>query len=345
VFLHYLFGLHLESNLHIPLIPLENPESSTIADICVTFQESPEWAARALKSPSELVYASPERDNGRPDILLWKLDGGNYFRLAFVNGTEFCVDQSGRRVFAYHLGTFDLADVAIPLRGVVMGFVLQLRGVACLHASAFELHGNAIVLCGPSTSGKSTTAAALAKRGYPVLTEDVLPILERDAGFVAQPSFPLLTLWPDAAQLLFGASHGLPRLCADYAKFYLPLDAPGWNFQPKPLPMGAVYILDESMPAGRPFVTELLPQERLVRLAANIYHVRLLPQDVYARELLQLGRIANAVPVKKLNLGSSTPNLAQLCDCILADAEKIEAGGRGGKNAGAVASRLESPGL
>lgn len=345
MFLHYLFGLHLASNLQIPLIPLENPQSSTIPDICVTFQEPPEWAARALSSPSELVYASPERDNGQPDILLWKLDQGNYFRLAFVNGTEFCLDRSGRRVFAYHVGTFDLADVAIPLRGVVMGFVLQLQAIACLHASAFELHGNAIGLCGPSTSGKSTTVAALAMRGYPVLTEDVLPILERDAGFFAQPSFPLLTLWPDAAQLLFGASHGLPRLCADYAKFYLPLDTPGWKFEPEPLPIGAVYILDESTPAGRPFVTDLAPQDRLVRLAANIYHVRLLPQDVYARELLQLGRVANAVPVKKLNLGSSAPNLDQLCDCILADAEKIEAGARGGKSAGLGASRLESPGL
>jgi len=178
-----------------------------------------------------------------------------------------------------------------------MGFVLQLRGIAaCMQARS---NSTSTPLCSAALhvwqihhSGRACEAR------LPVLTEDVLPILERDAGFFAQPSFPLLTLWPDAAQLLFGASHGLPRLCADYTKFYLPLDTPGWKFEPEPLPIGAVYILDESMPAGRPFVTELPPQDRLMRLAANIYHVRLLQPDVYARELLQLGRIANAVPVK-----------------------------------------------
>ena len=56
-----------------------------------------------------------------PDIQLWRLDGGKYFRLAFANGTEFCFDRQGERIFVSHFGKFDLEDVSIPLRGVVMG--------------------------------------------------------------------------------------------------------------------------------------------------------------------------------------------------------------------------------
>ncbi len=165
-------------------------------DVSVTFQECPPWAATALGSSPELIHSSPEKFEDLPDIQLWRLDGGKYFRLAFANGTEFCFDRQGERIFVCHFGEFDLEDVSIPLRGVVMGVVMQLRGLSCLHASAFEMHGRAVALCGPSTSGKSTTAAALAKRGHAILTEDVLPLLCREGAFLAQPSFPVLTLWP-----------------------------------------------------------------------------------------------------------------------------------------------------
>lgn len=326
MFLHSLYGLRVASNLQIPLAPLapvENTDSPVTPDVSVTFQDCPAWAASALRASQELIHASPELFEAQPDIQLSKLDGGKYFRLVFANGTEFCFDRQGRNIFASHNGKFDMEDVSIPLRGVVMGVILQLRGTPCLHASAFEMRGRAVALCGPSTSGKSTTAAALAKRGYAILTEDVMPLLFRQDAFLAQPSFPVLTLWPAAAQLLFGASHSLKMLCADYAKFYLPLDEPGWRFALEPQPLGAIYILDENVASPHPSVSELTPQERLVRLAANLYHVRLLPQNVYARELLLLGRIANEVPVRKLNLGSSAPPLDELCDCILADAETI----------------------
>jgi hypothetical protein len=323
VFLHSLYGLHVASNLQIPLAPVEIADSPVTPDVSVTFQDCPAWAASALRASQELIHASPELFQDQPDIQFWKLDAGKYFRLVFANGTEFCFDRQGQNIFASHNGKFDLEDVSIPLRGVVMGVILQLRGTPCLHASAIEMRGRAVALCGPSTSGKSTTATAFAKRGYAILTEDVLPLLFREGAFLAQPSFPVLTLWPAAAQLLFGGSHSLKMLCADYAKFYLPLDEPGWSFVLEPQPLGAIYILDENVASPHPFVSELTPQERLVRLAANLYHVRLLPQDVYARELLLLGRIANEVPVRKLNLGSSSPPLDELCDCILADAEIV----------------------
>ena len=41
-----------------------------------------------------------------------------------------------------------------------MGFVMLLRGIVCLHASAIAIDDEAIALLGPAGSGKSTTAAA-----------------------------------------------------------------------------------------------------------------------------------------------------------------------------------------
>src|SRR6185436_17962029 len=58
----------------------------------------------------------------------------------------------------------------------VTGAVLQQRGLLPLHASALLLGAGAIALLGPSRAGKSTLAAALARRGHPVLADDVVPV-------------------------------------------------------------------------------------------------------------------------------------------------------------------------
>jgi dephospho-CoA kinase len=60
---------------------------------------------------------------------------------------------------------------------------MLLRGVVCLHASAVAIGDEAIALLGPAGSGKSTTAAAFAERGYSVLAEDVVTLDDRGDHF------------------------------------------------------------------------------------------------------------------------------------------------------------------
>jgi hypothetical protein len=47
------------------------------------------------------------------------------------------------------------------------------RGDASLHASAVEIDGRVFLFAGPQARGKSTLAAAFARRGYRVLSEDL----------------------------------------------------------------------------------------------------------------------------------------------------------------------------
>lgn len=68
------------------------------------------------------------------------------------------------------------ADCAIYLLGTVFGALLHQRGQIVLHASAVVVDGKAILFCGRSGVGKSTLAAALSVRAYPVLSDDFCAI-------------------------------------------------------------------------------------------------------------------------------------------------------------------------
>ena len=53
---------------------------------------------------------------------------------------------------------------------------LQYFGVEVLHASAVQTRIGVVAFCAVSETGKSTTVAALARRGYPAWADDAVPI-------------------------------------------------------------------------------------------------------------------------------------------------------------------------
>src|SRR5260370_38047247 len=103
-----------------------------------------------------------------------------------------------------------------------MGFILRWGGVTGLHARGVRLGGRAIVLCGESQAGKSTTAAALALEATPVLCEDVTVIKLSGHTYCVEPGYAQVRLWPDAVVTLFGTAGALPRLMPSWENSVLP---------------------------------------------------------------------------------------------------------------------------
>lgn len=64
-------------------------------------------------------------------------------------------------------------DLTAFLTGSVLGILLHLRQSVVLHASAVLVGDRAVLFCGASGAGKSTICAALGKRGYPMLSDDL----------------------------------------------------------------------------------------------------------------------------------------------------------------------------
>jgi hypothetical protein len=85
-----------------------------------------------------------------------------------------------------------------PLREV--GDLLSGQPFA-LRAAAVTINDRAVALIGHGSAGKSLVAAALARRGYPVLADHRLPVDVRE-GVMALPTTNQLDLWPAGADLV-----------------------------------------------------------------------------------------------------------------------------------------------
>jgi hypothetical protein len=193
-------GLTIASDIAVPGLASGVCES---ADFHVSVGRHAE--AREMLTQERIRYLSPERfEDGTPQLTVWT-DSSGAHRLRYSDGTEFIVDSRGTRVHVDWTDPLTEADAAVYLLGPVLGFVMRLRGMVALHASAVMIDGRATAFVGEAWTGKSTTAAAFAALGCQVLSDDLLPLVESEGTIVAQSSHHLLTLFLDSDEgVLFG---------------------------------------------------------------------------------------------------------------------------------------------
>jgi len=285
-----------------------------------------EWSTSSWKS-RELadIFLSNSLDpaNDHPNLRVRMLPGGKYWGLFYKDGVRFAVERQGREVWADWPENYTFEDACTYLLGPVMGFVLRIRGTVCLHASAAALGDCAIALMGLAGAGKSTTAAAFACAGFPVLSDDVVALAGKGGQILVQPGYPRVNLWPDSVRALFGSEDALPRITPTWDKRYLPLGQNGYRFASEPLPLGAIYILEPSdMAVTAPVVEEVSGEQAFMALVANTYVNYLLDQDMRRDEFDVLGRVFAGIPIRRVRIPMQPSAVFDLCEAIAADAKQ-----------------------
>ena len=320
--MHYrcsLYGLGVISNSTIPGVP---PSTIASEDIRISFGSLPAWLDEVTDMQVETSYVADYKSEcGEPALRVFRVLDGKYFRFSYADQTEFVLDKAGTEVWASWREPLTIEDTATYLLGPVMGFVMLLRGVVCLHASAVAIGDEAIALVGPAGSGKSTTAAAFAERGYSVLAEDVVTLDDRGDQFFVRPGYPCIRLWPAAVKALYGSETHLPKLTPNWDKCYLDLSD---NFQREPLRLAAIYQLGERRhDAVAPFVQTLDRAEGLMSLVANTYATKLMDKQMRAREFELLTRVINNVPLRRVTPHADPSLIQALVTRIIADFQNV----------------------
>ena len=323
-FTYAVFGLLLQSNLPIPELtpirPNHDPsplESSNGGAVEIHLNASPPAGGGVPSGPEELSYESSYKDEaGTPALRIWKAAGSCYLRLAYFDGTQFWLDRGGREVWATWPENLTIEDTATYLLGPVLGILLRLRGVTCLHASAVAFGENAVAFVGSEGAGKSTTAAALARRGHAILSDDVVALAERNGSFFIHPAYPYLCLWPESVESLYGSAEALPQFSANYEKRCLSLGKQELRFAERALPLAAIYILGDRRGDPAPLVEELTPQKAFLALVANTFATNTLDSGMRAKEFENLARVAPSVPIRALHAHNDASRLPDLCDLL-----------------------------
>ena len=323
--MHYgcsIYGLDVLANRPIPTVP-HSPIIT--ADVRVSFGVLPDWLDRLQPQQIETTYvADYTNEAGDPAFVFAKLHGGQFYRFTYADTTEFVVDHNGQQIWTTWSEPLTLEDTATYLLGPVMGFVLLLRGLVCLHASAIVVDDVAIALVGPAGAGKSTSAAAFAGRGFSVLAEDVVTLDDRGDRFLVRPAYPCIRLWPSSAASLYGSRSALPPLTPNWDKCYLDLTQQSGQFEREPRPLAAVYLLGErSDDPQAPFVEPLDRAASLMSLIANTYGTKLIDKHMRAREFELLSRVVAHVPLRRVTPHTDASRLSRLCDLLLSDFERL----------------------
>ncbi|HEX2914862.1 MAG TPA: hypothetical protein VH186_28980 [Chloroflexia bacterium] len=266
-------------------------------------------------------YRSPYTDlNGEPFLRGWQLDQGRFFWLRYSDGTSFLIERSGSKIWANWPEELTLENTLAYFSGLILGFVLRLQGKVALHASAVGIDGRCVLFVGNSGGGKSTLAAAFAKEGYEVLSDDLVALGQEGDKFVAYPSFSRIRLWPDSTKAL-SLPPTLPRIFPSddsYDKRYLDITKEGYSFQEKPLQPAAIFVLGErSQDSSAPYIEKLPVSEGLISLITHTFGNWLLDKEMRGQEFKVLGRLLQEIRVARLVSHVDLNKLSTLCKIVL----------------------------
>ena len=219
--------------------------------------------------------------------------GANAFLLSLPMGLVFHYRRGEGTTFRRWPGVGD-DMVELFFIGPVLGAIAWLNGLVPLQVSAVAHGGRVHAFAGETGAGKSTLAAALARRGMALCADEVLVLDPTE--LIALPALDRPTLWGDALDLV-GCAPG-PAVRPGIDKFHvadLPLAARD------PLPLHRLYFL-ESGADHAPAITPIAAADRLERLVSAWYRPHFFhPLAGPDRAFDTASRLARAIAMARLD--------------------------------------------
>jgi hypothetical protein len=324
-----LYGLHISANR--PLPGLRCPASQNTANIVFNLSGPQVGVDRFKRFPAKVgIFPSKLAESSEPSLTA-HTDPQGYTRLRFSQSREFVefeVNPGATRVQVWWSEHAALGDVTAILVGPVMGYVLRLRGITCLHGSVVALNDRAVVFLGSKGIGKSTIAAAFARHGNAILSDDLAVLHDTETGFMAHPGYPYLRLNNDAAQALHRGSEPLRRLSPYIAKYVAKTHAVPekgqWRFHNEPLPVSAAYLLVRKDPLEVvPTTVEITPQDALIVLFSHRYPSSISNRSRDSAAFKAMGKLASEIPVRAVHHRGGFSQLEQLREVIVDDLQTL----------------------
>lgn len=270
-----------------------------------------------IESPA--IYSTRRWDAGDDPVLRLAVDSKTSdVRFRYRDHVEFIVKAGGRELIA--ASALGIEHVLPYLMGSVAAYVLRQRGVASLHGSGLLMQEGAALICGNSGFGKSTLSAALVGRGFPLISDDVCPIVVRDEAACTFQGSTRMRLWPDALRALGLDPELLARVHSNFEKRFVVLSTPQCVAAGASCPVRSVYILRRVARTDRPFsVQQLWGASAIAALVGQSYLAYVAGTNESpsrAAEFHALGALARRAQVFELTVAEGLDNVLRVADCL-----------------------------
>lgn len=215
----------------------------------------------------------------------------------------------------------DEAKIRLFLLGTCMGVLLMQRGILPLHGSAVVIDGKVYAIVGESGAGKSTLAAAFAREGYPLMTDDVIAVDFADGAALVHSSYPQQKLWEESIEQLGMHNRDYSSIYQRVNKYAVPIRS---RFCREALPLAGIVELVKS---DEP--------ESSIRACNQLEGLHALNVHTYRKSLLHLmnrhqwqfeciARLASELPVYRLRRPEEGFSAFDLVDQIIRTTNKRE---------------------
>lgn len=210
--------------------------------------------------------------------------------------------------------TVNYTIVATWLLGTVMAYLLQYHGYLVLHGSAVLINQRAVIFSGESGAGKSTIASALVKKGYSLLTDDVVVVKTlTDGSMVLVPGPAKVKLWADALELLEHSANGLQAVVNKMDKYQLPVA----NHECALYPIASFYELNPDSSKQEVDCRELFGVDKLQLLIKNTYRYNMLkPLNKLAEHFKSCSQLGAKIRTYQIKRSAAPQSLAIIIDLV-----------------------------
>lgn len=172
------FGLRIYSD--IPLPELIQTEAYVSIDAEIRYKElAQEWDSLALGEKQVAV--------ARKGYFIFKVPGNAIFEVS-----------EGKHIFISPLPGSTEDKIRLYVLGTCMGALLLQNRILPLHGSAITRNGKAYAFVGNSGAGKSTLSSVFMKKGYKLLSDDLIALSFQDGVPYVIPAYPQQKLWENS---------------------------------------------------------------------------------------------------------------------------------------------------
>lgn len=292
MFFYKAYGLSISSEMHLP----ELSSNDLGKDVFITFGNV---------EPPEINIE--ERYFGGNSTVRFTSKGA----YLFLDQIYICRISLGKEIVINPNTKLDESFLRVIILGPALSILLHQRGNLILHASAININGRAVAFLGNNGCGKSTSLIALHKNGYPIVTDDILPVKFNNEGLpIVTPSYSRMKLRSDVMNYMQGDIDFIPKTHVYSDKYYYFTEN---NFSHKQLPLKKIYIIQKGEEWS---LNSLNPNESLMKLVKSSYCYGISSKEEIVKNLNECSKLVNNLPIKLLKIPQSLEQLPELIKII-----------------------------